>query len=50
MRLGMKEELIYAIASRAQRCGLIYPMSGIGGFSDTTSAGNLIFRASPLDR
>jgi hypothetical protein len=48
MRLGMKEELIYTIASRAQRSGLIYPMSGIGGFPDKAGAGNLIFRVSPL--
>jgi hypothetical protein len=48
MRRGMKEELIYSIASRAQRSGLIYPMSGIGGFSDTASVGNLVFRVSPL--
>lgn len=48
MRLGMTEELIYAIASRAQRSGLIYPMSGIGGFPDKAGAGNLIFRVSPL--
>jgi hypothetical protein len=44
----MKEELIYAIASRAQRSGLIYPMSGIGAFPDAAGAGNLTFRVSPL--
>jgi hypothetical protein len=48
MRLGMKEELISAVASRAQRSGLIYSMSGVGGFPDQRPAGNLIFRVSPL--
>jgi len=48
MRLGMKEEVISAAASRAQRSGLIYPLSRIGGFSDHAAAGDLIFRVSPL--
>ena len=36
------------MASRAQRSGLIYPMSGVGGFPDQRRAGSLIFRVSPL--